>query len=469
MILQQFWSLMSLSVLISEPDDNWSNEIKSFLDDHSYACDESVNGKECQLKVYKKKYLAVVLDLETQHHSAFEVLKYLRLNAPSIKVILTIVGKKRLKELELEKDDLRKLGASDILIKPYSLEMLLESIEGANQFESWKDVKSTGPQGSEEEVQANDDEFTRIKVSDFYSGNSNIFDCYIRLSDNKYIKILHKGEFFEESRLNKYAVDLEITHLYFKTKERAMYINFINTVLSKMVNAPSGNSQAKINTTKNLSEKYVEEIYMSGLKPQLIEEGKKICENMYTLIKKDPDLSNLLSMYEEYDPHAYSHLFLVSFMASITCQNLEWSSQRTVEIIAFGSLLHDIGKLKLPPEFLNLSKDDMTDKEMILYKTHPKLGAEMLQQYPLVTEPIRQIVYQHHECITGDGFPNGLTGTRIYPLAKIVSFADEFSSIIMQKKIAPLDGLRLMLSDRKKILKFDPDVVKALVKGFVRK
>jgi DNA-binding response OmpR family regulator len=336
---------MPLSILISEPDENWANEMKLFLQSHSFECDKSIDGKNCQLKVYKQKYLAVVLDLETQNNSAFEVLKYLRLNAPSIKVVLTIKNKARLEEIELNKDDLRKIGASDILIKPFSLEMLLESIEGANQFESWKDIKSTGPQKEEEEIEASDDEFTRIKVRDFYSGNTNIFDCYIRLSENKYVKILHKGDFFEESRVKKYALDKDVSHLYFKTKERAIYINFINSLLEKMVNIPSADTRTKVNTTKNLAEKYIEEVYTSGLKPQLIEEGKKICQNMYTLIKKDPDLASLMAMYEEYDPPAYAHLFLVSFLASITCQNLEWSSQRTVEIIAFGSLLHDIGKL----------------------------------------------------------------------------------------------------------------------------
>ncbi len=459
---------MALSVLISEPEERWANEIKSFLEEKSYEADKSMNGKDCQLKIYKKKYLAIVLDIDTKNHSGFEVLKYLRLNAPSVKVILTIHDKKRLEGLELSKEDLRKLGASDILIKPYSLEMLLESIEGANQFEAWKEIKSSGVQRDEETVEADDADFTRIKIQDFYSGNTTIFDCYIRLSQNRYIKILHKGDFFEESRIKKYATEKEVTHLYFKTKERSTYINFINEMLEKMISTPTEETGKKVRTTKNLTEKYIEEIYMVGLKPQLIEEGKKICQNIYNLVQKDPELASLMAMYEDYDPPAYAHLFLVSFLSAITCQNLEWATQRTVEIISFGALLHDIGMLKLPQEIREMDVDELNTSQFEKFKEHPAIGAEMLQKYPIITEPIRQIVYQHHEYVNGEGFPNGLTGIKIYPLAKVVALCDEFASLISKKKINPLDGLRELIPDKNRIAKFDPLVVKALVKGFIK-
>ncbi len=459
---------MALPVLISEPDDNWANKIKSFLEENSYLSDLVLTGKDCQLRVYKNKYLAVILDLDTTNHSGLEVLKYLRLNSPSIKVVLTLKNNKRLEKLGLSKDDLRKLGASDILIKPYSLEMLLESVEGVNQFESWKEIKVSGPQKEEEMIDADDSEFTRIKIEDFYSGNTTIFDCYVRLARNKYVKILHKGDFFEESRIEKYAYVKEITHLYFKTRERAVYINFINEMLEKMLKKQKAPIEKKVRTAKKLVEKYIEEVYTVGLGPQLVDEGKRICQNVYNIIQKEPDLASLMAMYEEQDPPAHAHLFLVSFWASITCQNLAWSSQRTVELIAFGSLLHDVGMLKLPEEIRNKSVDELSNEQLIKYKEHPRIGSELLRKYPLVTEPIRQIVYQHHEYVNGEGFPNGLTGIKIYPLAKIVAIADEFAYLLMKRKVTPLQGLREFIPNRENVMRFDPLVVKALVKGFIK-
>lgn len=201
---------MSLSILISEPDREWESQIKTFLEQKSYKVDSAINGKDCQLKIYKNKYIVAVLDVETKDHSGFEVLKYIRLTAPSVKVILTVKSKKLLEELGIDEEGIKKLGASDVLVKPFALDALLKSIEGANQLESWKDIKASASQREEEVVDARDADFTRIKIEDFYSGNTTIFDCYIRLSENNYVKILHKGHFFEESRIEKYSENKEV-------------------------------------------------------------------------------------------------------------------------------------------------------------------------------------------------------------------------------------------------------------------
>lgn len=459
---------MSLSVLISEPEFVLADEMRAFLEAKSFQVDIALNGKACQLSLYKKKYLAVILDIETQNHSSFEVLKYVRLNAPSVKIILTVKNKKVIELLDLSEKDLRKLGASDIFYKPYSFDLILNSIEGANHFESWKSVKNSGVQRNEEEISLDDDDFTKIKISDFYSGNTIIFDCYVRLAKNKYIKILHQGDFFEESRIQKYIDDQKISFLYFMTKDRSSYINFINSILEKMIVSSKEKTEKKVNIAKNLTEKYIEEIYVSGLKPQLIEEGKKICNNIYSLVKKDTGLSNLLSLYNDYDPSAYSHAFLVSFFSAITCQNLDWATQRTVELTTMGAMFHDIGMLKLPNNINELELDNLSPEQLVEYRKHPQIGAELLQKYPIITEPIRQIVYQNHEYINGEGFPNGLTGIKIYPLAKIVSFADEFANLIVKKQLTPIQGLRELIPDRSITVKYDPLIIKALIRGFIK-
>ena len=91
-----------------------------------------------------------------------------------------------------------------------------------------------------------------------------------------------------------------------------------------------------------------------------------------------------------------------------------------------------------------------------------------MSKYSFLSEAVRQIVYQHHETMNGDGFPLKLTGMKIYPLAKIVSFVDTFANIMANDNITPLLALKKLLNDQKKMQLFDTDIVKALVKGFIR-
>lgn len=457
---------MSSSILISDPNKDWSKKTQDFLCASGYKTTSAINGQDCQLQAYNADYLAVILDFATQKHSALEVLRYLRLNSPSSRTIITI-SSSTLIELNLSQDTLIKLGANSVLTKPFPMELLLKSIENTNNSNAWKEIKGVSPQKQEETVSLNDKKFTRIPIKSFLSGNATIFDCYIRLGPNKYLKILHRGSVFEKERIHKYQNEKKIDYLYFKTSDRATYINYVNSLLEKMNAIQRIDTKPKVLATKNLCEKYIEEINTAGLQPQLIEEGKKLCENMFKLINKDKNLARVLTEYQEYHEPGYTHLFLVSFYSSIICQNLNWATRRTIEIISFGALLHDIGKLRLPEELKLKEEEDLSAHELKIFQTHPAQGAEMLQSSTLISEPIKQIVYQHHELITGEGFPNQLTGIKIYPLAKVVTLADNFAHSIAKNKEPPLKALETFISDRHNIIKFDPLAIKALIKGFI--
>lgn len=455
-------------ILISDPEPIWAKKTVTFLNERNLKSEIVSNGKDCQLSVYKNKYSAVILDIDTDNHPGLSVLKYMRLNYPSIKVVLTFKSKERFNEINFTNDELKKIGVSDHLIKPYTLDRLMKSIEGENPFDAWKKVSASSGIKEDEEVTAKDQEFTRIKTEAFYSGNTTIFDHYIRLGPSKFIKILHKGDSFDPSRLEKYSKNQAIDFLYFRTKDRAVYINYINQILEKTISSSAVSTNQVLKTLKSASEKYIEEIYTVGLKPELLEEGQKLCQNMYDVAKRNKDLSQILSQYEDYDPPAYAHLFLVSFFSTIIIKNLDWATARTAATVAMAGLVHDIGKLKLPPELREKSEDQMSHEQKLLYRQHPLWGAQMLQKCGNIPEPVIQIVFQHHERVNGKGFPNELTGTKIYPLAKIVSLADDFSTLLIENKITPLEGLKLFIPDRERTLGFDSLAIKSLVTGFLR-
>ncbi len=459
---------MSLSILIVEPEENRTKELTSFFEGKPYAIQTAANGRDAQLLAFKTKFQIAIIDLEVQNHSSFELLRYLKINTPSTKIILTVKSPKRLQEFDITESDLRRFGVSEFFYRPLVLAKLLKCIEADSQFESWKDIKASTDEKTAEEVRAQDQEFTRIKFSGFFSGSTTIYDHYIRLGKNQYVKILHQGETFESSRLRQYK-DANLDYIYFKTSDRLTYINFISEKLQKILGTQSGSIEKKVQLTQSVVEKYLEQVFSSGLHPNVYDEGKKICENMFSLIKKEPELHSFMRSYEEFDPGAYGHLFLVSFFSIMTCKNLEWASSRTVESVALGALLHDIGKLKLSPLLREKEVSTMKEGELKLYQQHPQLGLEMLAKYSFIPESVRQIVYQHHELSDGTGFPNGLNSLKTYPLAKIVALNDGFTHYFISRKLTPLEGLRAFLKDRINLTSYDLANTKALVSGFAGK
>jgi putative nucleotidyltransferase with HDIG domain len=457
---------LSLSILISDPDSIWVNKLKTFFLEKLFLVDSADEGKSSQLLIYKNKYQVVVLDMDIVNHSSLEVLRYIKLNAPEIQVIFTMSNMAKLKQMEITESDLKKIGASYVFVKPLRPEKIFETIESEYKIHYWKDIVNKGEITDEEEVKAKDDDFTRIKFENFFSGSTTIYDHYIRLGQNSFVKILHKGEAFDSCRLKKYSSN-NLEYLYFKTSDRAIYINFTTQLLSRIIGTGSSTVEKKMNSTQSVVEKYLEEVFSSGLRPSLIEEGKLICENMYNLIQKEPELSNYMKTFEDYNPPAYAHLFLVSFFSIATCRNLEWANARTTEIVGMGALLHDIGKLKLPPYLRDKNMSLMNAKELELFQSHPKLGADMLKSFGSISESVKQIIYQHHEYSNGEGFPNKLNGSKIYPPAKIVSLNNMFVEFLIQEKVSPFKGIKLFIQDRQTLTKYDPLILKALVAGFM--
>lgn len=457
------------NVVVCDSDSILLGQVTHGLEAEGHEVFSCMSGKDCQLYIYKNKVDILIIDFNVVRHSALEVMKYVRLNFSRVKVILTIPSQEEFQSLGVTDEILARLGVCNVISKPYQIGQLLAAIEGISRSESWRDVVATDREYDGKEESVSDSKFTRVSIGDFYSGNAAIFDCYIRLGMDKYIKVLHKGDFFDDRRVERFRKNRDVEYLYFKTSDRSIYINFVNSLLSKLVKSDSVPIKGKVRTAQNLVEKYLEEIHTAGLKPEMVDEGKKICESIYEIVRSDQDLALLLSEYEDYDPPAYAHLFLVAFMSTVICKNLEWASKRTVELITFGSFVHDIGFLQLPPTIRETQVDKMSPDQFAKFKEHPYLGMKMLEKFSVIKEPILQIVYQHHEYVNGEGFPNGLPGIRIYPLAKVVALADSFSTYIAENKITPLKGLRQLIPDKEFTQKFDPILIKALVKGFIRK
>ncbi len=98
-----------------------------------------------------------------------------------------------------------------------------------------------------------------------------------------------------------------------------------------------------------------------------------------------------------------------------------------LESLKISSILHDIGKIKIPIEILK--KDGkLTTEEFNIVKKHPKDGADLAQELEYPKEIVDSILY-HHERFDGKGYPSGLMGEEIPINGKIIALADTFDAL----------------------------------------
>jgi HD-GYP domain-containing protein (c-di-GMP phosphodiesterase class II) len=95
--------------------------------------------------------------------------------------------------------------------------------------------------------------------------------------------------------------------------------------------------------------------------------------------------------------------------------------------LRIGTPLHDIGKIGIDDAILR-KPDRLTPEEFEIMKLHTVKGAEIVHTIPDL-RPTIPIVRSHHERWDGKGYPDGLAGEAISPLARIVALADAFDAM----------------------------------------
>lgn len=123
--------------------------------------------------------------------------------------------------------------------------------------------------------------------------------------------------------------------------------------------------------------------------------------------------------------------------------------QKSLFWFRIGALLHDVGKLMIPPEILN-KPGRLTAEEWAMIKRHPVWGVEMLADIDFPWD-VRPIVESHHERWDGGGYPHGLKREEIPLTARILCIADVYDALTSErsyrKPVSHDQALDMMRSD----------------------
>lgn len=460
---------MALKLLIADPDQEWLVKTKEFFTNALYDVEMALNGKDAQLKIYNsEKLFAVLINYDLENHSGSQVVNFINKNYPSLKIILTFNTPER-KQSEDAVNSLAHIKVGAIFDKSQGLDELTSFLESHHSVAEMLALQPKGDKVSEEvEIQLDDNQFTCVPIDAFYSAKAVLFDVFVKLSSGRYVKILHAGDSFSKERIDKYKNDKKVTDLYFYKKDAQKYVKFSNFLAGQFVESKKISTNTKLNLLKNVSEKFIENAFAEGVKPQVIEQGREICSNIYKMIEGSKDLAKLLREYDSFDPNAFSHSYAVTMFASMIIGQFEWQSKTTIEMTALACMFHDIGKMKLPKELLHKPEQDLTPEEIGMLRTHPEVGAALLANDRSIPNAVRQIIMQHHERFDGSGYPHGIKGQKILTLANIVGLADTFYYCVLnspEKK--PVPALKAFLMDASKVKQFNSLIVENFIKSFV--
>lgn len=175
------------------------------------------------------------------------------------------------------------------------------------------------------------------------------------------------------------------------------------------------------------------------------------------------DVTEVLGrVVEARDPYTHGHQERVAGLAKLIALEMGLSGEDIITVEVAG-LVHDVGKMKVPVEILS-TPGRLDEVQYSIVKEHSRAGFEILKDVAFPW-PVAEIVLQHHERADGSGYPNGLHGEAILPLARILAVADVVEALSSHRPQRPAISVAAAVEEvRKSEGKFDPEVVASCVR-----
>jgi putative nucleotidyltransferase with HDIG domain len=168
-----------------------------------------------------------------------------------------------------------------------------------------------------------------------------------------------------------------------------------------------------------------------------VAQAQELVSDMVDSLLDEKDVVLHLMNAKTGDENAYYHALNVTMLSLILGKESGLGAEE-MRALGLGTLLHDMGKEKVPSQIL-LKKTPWTTAERNFYQQHVLYGVEMVRQLPDITPGALEVIAMHHELLDGTGFPGKLKGERIGRFARIACIANTFDNYC--NRINPADSM----------------------------
>lgn len=192
---------------------------------------------------------------------------------------------------------------------------------------------------------------------------------------------------------------------------------------------------------------------------------RKSVDPVIESISRNPDACMWVARLKRHDQYTYQHSLGASIWAVSLGRQLGLP-KHDLRSLAMGSMLMDVGKLRVKREILQ-AKRALTDDEMDVMREHVNYGLEILQESGMINQDVIDMVAYHHERFNGSGYPRGLRNDDIPAFARIAAIVDTYDAITSKRSHAqarsPSEAIKLLYGSRD--TEFQAELVEAFIQA----
>lgn len=404
-----------------------------------------------QLRENGRTWDAVFVSPAVTRPSGLAVVKFAHQFAPGVPVFI-FTSMDSTPENEV---DLVEAGVSGLIAKPIQGKHIINALGPLySSFDEDKalEVSKKFSDKVNEELDVKDLEFVPIQAKYFVSGSKCLFDVYVRLRAQKFVKILQAGDPFDPERLMSY-LQKGVSHFFIRKEAQEAYINYCDKVSEAILKVPEIPIDKKFGLLFNQCQSTLNTIVDLGVNNETVAYAQRFTRNTIVLLnklnKESPGIAPLLK-----DISQFEHSSAVVMMASMLAKGYGVETEKSLETLGLACMLHDVGLYIDQPgtdesmtkgqkkfmeedeieERIKDSKCFAEEKKNLtnLLKKHAKIGAEYISEVPGIQPLVCQIILQHHAYDEKEA--GTWAGGQVHPMAELLAVSDRIVKLLKRFK-----------------------------------
>lgn len=288
------------------------------------------------------------------------------------------------------------------------------------------------------------------------------FDLYIK-GDKKFVLYKNRNLVVHgEDLLRLRETGLETLYIHINDKKN--FRTYLEGNVESILKSEAVPIEKKAEALHESAINVIEDVFNNPRSGTAIQRSRQIISHTVDFIIGAPAaFANLLKI-RKHDYYTYTHSVNVcTFLVSLA-QELGIKDKNTLKDIGEGGLLHDLGKSLVPSAIIN-KRGKLRKTEWEMMQKHPEFGTVIAKETRDISPVSLTIIGQHHERLSGTGYPHGVRGGELNLFANMASIVDVYDALTTNRSYSqartPIEAIHILMTDKEH---FNEKILKVFIK-----
>jgi response regulator RpfG family c-di-GMP phosphodiesterase len=375
-------------------------------------------GKQAiELLALDPEISAVISDYNMPNGTGGDVFNYIQSSQKKVPFILCSSG------LPTDFTEFRQVSFLGYVQKPFRCAELSGAIQkGLSLLDSSKEKNAK--------------RYYPIKLKHLLRSSLLEFDCYIKISEEKYVKILNRGELFFKNDYQKY-IQKGIDSFYLTGPDIQSFLEKYArevTLLSQAKSLTLDKGYAELAKTFETVQTAVSNI---GFSKEAVDLAKASATLAVAVLTQDVQYEDFAAQLKMSPKKYFSyHSILLAYISCLIASVTDLGGDIVQFKLALASLLHDVALTDPASAVIEMNLQSLginsswSQQAIDDFKSHPARAGEAISQLTGLPPGIDQIVSRHHEKPDGTGFPEQLKSQDLDLITSVFIMAHDLTNTL---------------------------------------